>query len=93
MNKIYCDGLFSYTACWIQYGSHIRIRYGISYGTDTSLFLLLLSANVVCDLYFNSHILVVSIIIPILINHIISIKCVYVREYYEYSLTAIKSLL
>ena len=60
------------------------------------LYLLLLRANVVCDLYFDSHILVVLIITLILIIHIIhiiGIKCVYVREYYEYSLTANKSLL
>ena len=47
----------------------------------------------VCDLYFNSHILLCLCITLILILYIISIKCVYVREYYEYSLTAIKSLL
>ena len=41
--------------------------------------------QVICDLYFNSHILVVLIITLILIIHIIhiiSIKCVYVRECY-----------
>ena len=76
--------------CWVRYGSHIRIRYGIGYGTDIALFLLLLSVNVICDLYFDSHILVVLIIHII---HIISIKCVYVRECYKYSLTANKSLL
>ena len=76
-----CDGLFSFIVCWVLYGSHIRIRYGIGYGTDIALFLLLLSVNVICDLYFDSHILVVLIITLIFI-HIISIKCVYVRECY-----------
>ena len=69
----------------MRYGSHIRIRYRIGYGTDIALFLLLLSVNVICDLYFDSHILVVLIITLILIIHIIyiiSIKCVYVRECY-----------
>ena len=61
-----CDGLFSFIVCWVRYGSRIRIRYGIGYGTDTSLFLLLLSVNVICDLYFDSHILVVLIITLIL---------------------------
>ena len=80
-----CDGLFSFIVCWVRYGSHIRIRYGIRYGTDIALFLPLLSVNVICDLYFDSHILVVLIITLILIIHIIhiiSIKCVYVRECY-----------
>ena len=45
------------------------------------------------DLYFNSHILLCLCITLILILYIISIKYVYVREYYGYSLTAIKSLL
>ena len=62
----FCDGLFSFIVCWVQYGSHIRIRYGIGYGTDIALFLLLLSVNVICDLYFDSHILVVLIITLIL---------------------------
>ena len=66
--------------------------YTVRYGTYLIVFLLLL-VIVVCDLYFDSHILIVLIIILILIIHIISITCVYVREYYEYSLTAIKSLL
>ena len=77
----------------VGYDTEVICVYGIGYGTDTTLFLLLLSANVVCDLYFDSHILVVLIITLILIIHIIhiiSIKCVYVREYYEYSLTANK---
>ena len=51
------------------------------------------SIIMVCDLYFNSHILLCLCITLILILSIISIKCVYVREYYEYSLTTIKSLL
>ena len=53
----------------------------------------LFSIIVVCDLCFNSHILLCLCITLILILYIISIKCVYVREYYGYSLTAIKSLL
>ena len=48
---------------------------------------------VLCDLYFDSHILLCLCITLILILYVISIKCVYVREYYEYSLTTIKSLL
>ena len=67
--------------------------YGIGYGTDTTLFLLLLGANVVCDLYFDGHILLCLFITLMLIIYIICIRCVYVREYYEYSLTANKSLL
>ena len=53
------------------------------------LFLLLLVDVVVCDLYFDSHILLCLFITLVLII----IQCVYVREYYEYSLTANKSLL
>ena len=55
--------------------------------------IVLFSIIMVCDLYFNSHILLCLCITLILILYIISIKCVYVREYYEYSLTTIKSLL
>ena len=73
----------------VIYGSDVHIRYGI----DTTLFLLLLVDVVVCDLYFDSHILLCLFITLILIIHIICIQCVYVREYYEYSLTANKSLL
>ena len=64
--RLLCDGLFSFIVCWVRYGSHIRIRYGIGYGTDITLFLLLLRVNVICDLYFDSHILVVLIITLIL---------------------------
>ena len=77
----------------VGYDTEVICIYGMGYGTDTTLFLLLFSANVICDLYFNSYLLVVLIIILLLIIYLISIKCVYVREYYEYSLTAIKSLL
>ena len=55
--------------------------------------IVLFSIIMVCDLYFNSHILLCLCITLILILYLISIKCVYVREYYEYSLTANKSLL
>ena len=58
-----------------------------------SILLYFLVDIVVCDLYFDSHILLCLFITLILIIHIICIKCVYVREYYEYSLTANKSLL
>ena len=60
---------------------------------DTETLLLLLVDIVVCDLYFDSHILFVLIIIFILIIHITCINCINVREYYGYSLTANKSLL
>ena len=75
---------------WVRYRSHMRIRYG----TEPVLlyfFYYLLLWYVTYTLIVTS--LVVLIIILILIIHIISIKCVYVRVYYEYSLTAIKSLL
>ena len=61
----------------IRYGSHLHIWYG----TGLIVFLLLLLNIVVCDLYFDSHILVVLIIILILIIHINCIHYVYVREY------------
>ena len=51
----------------VIYGSDIRIRSGI----DTTLFLLLLVDIVVCDLYFDSHILFVLIITLILIIHVL----------------------
>ena len=66
-------------------GSDVRIHYGI----DTTLLLNVM----VCDLYFDSHILLCFCITLILILYVIGIKCVYVREYYEYSLTVNKSLL
>ena len=71
------------------YGSDVHICYGI----DTTLFLLLLLNVMVYELYFDSHILLCLCITLILILYVIGIKCVYVREYYEYSLTANKSLL
>ena len=43
--------------------------------------IVLFSIIMVCDLYFNSHILLCLCITLILILYIISIKCVYVREY------------
>ena len=55
--------------------------YTVRYGTCLIVFLLLLLIIVVCDLYFDSHILVVLIIILILIIHIHCIHYVYVREY------------
>ena len=65
------------------------------YGTETGLivFLLVLLNIMECDLYFDSHILLCLFITLILFIHIICIKCVYVREYFEYSLTTNKSLL
>ena len=48
---------------WVRYGSDSRIRYG------NRLILLLLDI-VVCDLYFDSHILVVLFVILILSIHI-----------------------
>ena len=81
--------VFVYCVVGAIYGSDVRIRYGI----DTTLFLLLLLNVMVCDLYFDSHILLCLCITLILIHYVIGIKCVYVREYYEYSLTANKSLL
>ena len=94
--ECHCDGLFSFIVCWVRYGS-IYV-YVTELVTEPILlyFFFLLSVNVICDLYFDSHILVVLIITLILIIHIIhiiSIKCVYVRECYKYSLTANKSLL
>ena len=77
--------VFVYCVMGAIYGSDVRIRYGI----DTTLLLNVM----VCDLYFDSHILLCLCITLILILYVISIKCVYVREYYEYSLTANKSLL
>ena len=65
------------------------------YGTEPVLlyfFYCLLLIIVVCDLYFNSHILIVLIISFMLITYIPCINCVYVREYYQYSLTHNKSL-
>ena len=73
----------------VIYRSAICIRYGI----NTTLFLLLLVDIVVCALYFDSHILLCLFITLVLIIHIICINYVYVREYYEYSLTVCKSLL
>ena len=58
------------------------------YRISAMLFLLLLVGVVVCDLYFDSHILLGLFITLILII----IQCVYVRECYEYSLTANTSL-
>ena len=46
-----------------------------------------------CDLYFDSHILLCLFLTLILIIHIVCIKCVFMGEYYEYSLTVNKSLL
>ena len=69
---------------WKSYACMIRKQ---------SYCIALFSIIMVCDLYFNSHILLCLCITLILILYIISIKCVYVREYYGYSLTAIKSLL
>ena len=57
------------------------------------VFYCLLVIIVLCDLYFDSHILLCWCITLIFILYVISIKCVYVREYYEYSLTVNKSLL
>ena len=45
-----------------------------------------------CNSYMNDCILIFFIIILILTIHINCIDCVYVGEYYEYSLTIIKSL-
>ena len=73
----------------VIYGSDVHICYGI----DTTLFLLLLLNVMVCDVYFAGHILLCLCITLILILYVICIKCVYVREYYEYSLTTNKSLL
>ena len=57
------------------------------YDMEMLLLYLLLVDIVACDLYFDSHILLSLIITLILIIHINCINCVYVREYYEYSLT------
>ena len=51
----------------VIYGSDIHMRSGI----DTTLFLILLVDIVVCDLYFDSHILFVLIITLILIIHVL----------------------
>ena len=84
-----CNGLFLFIACWVRYGSHLHIRYR----TDLIIFHLLLLNIMECDLYFDSHILLCLFLTLILIIHIICIKCVFVGEYYEYSLTVNKSLL
>ena len=81
--------VYCITGTWVRYGSHMRIRYG----TDLIIFLLISLSIKVCDLYFNSHILLCLCITLILILYIISINCVYVREHYGYTLTANKSLL
>ena len=88
-NSIICDGLFLFIAWWVRYGSDLRIRYGRS----LIVFLLIWLSIMVCDLSFNSHILLCLCITLIFILYVIGIKCVYGREYYEYSLTANKSLL
>ena len=75
-----------------EYMGTIRKSYAYTIRKQ-SYYIVLFSIIMVCDLYFNSHILLCLCITLILILYIISIKCVYVREYYEYSLTAIKSLL
>ena len=66
--------VFIYCVMGAIYGSDVHIRYGI----NTTLFFNVM----VCDLYFDSHILLCLCITLILILYGISIKCVYVREYY-----------
>ena len=75
------------------YNMEVIILIRIRYRYDTTLFLLLLVDIVACDLYFDSHILFILIITLMLIIHINCLNCINVREYYEYSLTANKSLL
>ena len=77
---------------FVYYVGTIRKSYAYTIWKQ-SYCIVLFSIIMVCDLYFNSHILLCLCITLILILYIISIKCVYVREYYEYSLTTIKSLL
>ena len=69
------------------------LRLSCEYDTETILLYLLLVDIVACDFYFDSHILLYLIITLILIIHINYNNCVYVREYYKYSLTHNKSLL
>ena len=75
-----------------KYVTEVMICLLCIYDTETFLLYLLLVDIVACDLYFDSHILLFLIIILILIIHINCINCVYVREYYQYSLTHNKSL-
>ena len=63
------------------------------YDTEALLLYLLLVDIVAWGLYFDSHILFVLIIFLILIILINCINFINVRESYEYSLTANKSLL
>ena len=82
-------------ACFhlLHSGYDTEVILCIQYGSSLIIFLLLLIDIVVCDLYFDSHILFVLVIILLLIIHITCINCINVRESYEYSLTANKSLL
>ena len=64
--------------------SYIRYQYAFS---------CLMLYIMVCDLYFDSHILLYLIITLILIIHINCINCISVGEYHGYSLTVCKSLL